>query len=361
MALDLGKYSEDELNAILNEFKIASQEYSFQSLTAGYINDTFLVFYEEKPLFILQRVNHNVFENIEGLMANINSAFKHLKAKDYTQIKLIPAASGKAYVSHTSGYWRVMTYIDNSTTHDTTTEPEIAFEAGRIIGKFHTLLANEPLTQYVDTIPKFHDLELRKMQFLAALARASDEKKEIADSAISFSHEMLVTLATMNNGTLPQRVCHNDTKLNNILFSKETQKALCLIDLDTLMKGHFYFDFGDAIRTIVNTAAEDEQNHKKITFEKQLFEAFIDGLESNGRLLNKDEIQALPYGVILMPFLHGIRALTDYLNNNIYYKVAYENQNLDRCLSLFDFTKKALINLDYMESVLSKKLQSADN
>jgi Ser/Thr protein kinase RdoA (MazF antagonist) len=357
MAIVLGNYSEDELNTILKEFKIAPKKYSFESLTAGYINDTFLVYSEEKPLFILQRVNQNVFQNIEGLMMNIYRAFKNLKAKDYSQIKLQPALSGKAYLSHKTGYWRVMTYIVNSTTHDTTTKPEIAFEAGRIISKFHILLAPEKVTNYVDTIPKFHDLELRKMQFLAALARASEEKKKIAKSAILFSEEMLIKLAVMNDAELPLRVCHNDTKLNNILFSKETQKALCLIDLDTLMTGHFHYDFGDATRTIVNSAAEDEQNHDKITFEKHLFEAFVDGLASNGSFLNKKEIQALAYGAILMPFLHGIRALTDYLNNNIYYKVAYENQNLDRCMSLFDFTKKALANTDYMNSVLSDKLK----
>jgi len=358
MAIDLEKYSEKELCAILSKFKIVEKEYSFQPLTAGYINDTFLVFDEEKPLFILQRVNHKVFENIEGLMLNIDKAFKHLKADDYTQIKLIPSVSGKAYVSHTSGYWRVMTYIADSTTYDITSEPKIAFEAGRIIGKFHTLLENQPLGPYTDTIPKFHNLEFRKMQFLAAVARASDEKKEIASKAISFSRTMLETLEAMKKEQLPQRVCHNDTKLNNILFSKATQKALCLIDLDTLMIGHFHFDFGDAIRTVANTAPEDEQDHSKINFEKNLFESFVDGLASIRPFLKKEEIHALAYGVILMPFLHGIRALTDYLNNNVYYKVAYENQNLDRCLSLFDFTKKAFENNGYMTAVLSKKLTS---
>ncbi|MFS4493231.1 phosphotransferase enzyme family protein [Maribacter sp. 2308TA10-17] len=359
MAIELGNYSEDKLKTILKEFKVAQKEYSFKSLTAGYINDTFLVFSEEKPLFILQRINHNIFENIEGLMMNINSALKYLKGEEYEQIKLIPALSGKAYASHKSGYWRVMTYITNSTTYDNTAEGEIAFEAGRIIGRFHTLLAHEPIALYTDTIPKFHDLELRKMQFLAALARASDKKKEIAKKAILFSKDMLVKLTAMHNSNLPQRVCHNDTKLNNILFSKETKKALCLIDLDTLMTGYFHFDFGDAIRTIVNTAPEDEQEHSKITFDKNLFEAFLDGLASNDSFLTPEEIKALPYGVLLMPFLHGIRALTDYLNGNIYYKVAYENQNLDRCLSLFDFTEKAFSNIDYMRTVLSEKLKSS--
>ena len=358
MAIDIRKYTEDDLKIILNEFKVTSQEYCFKVLTAGYINDTFLVSANDKPLFILQRVNHNVFENIEGLMTNINRAFKSLKAKDYTQIKLIPAVSGKTYISHTSGYWRVMTYIESSTTNDTTTEPKIAFEAGRIIGKFHTLLANEQPVKYVDTIPKFHNLELRKMQFLAALARSSDEKKEVAKSAIIFSKDMFIKLEEMRETLLPQRVCHNDTKLNNILFSNETQKALCLIDLDTLMAGHFHFDFGDAVRTIVNTAPEDEQNHDKITFEKHLFEAFIDGLANNGFFLSKEEVESLPYGVLLMPFLHGIRALTDYLKGNIYYKVAYENQNLDRCNSLFNFTQKALKEVDFMKKTTNRLIQN---
>ena len=357
MVIDLKKYSREELNVILNEFKIVSKEYSFQSLTSGYINDTFLVLNQGQPLFILQRVNQNVFENIEGLMMNISHALKRLKSNDYLQIKLVRTLSGKRYFSDRSGYWRVMTYVTDSTTHDTTTEPEIAFEAGRIIGRFHKLLENEPIEQYIDIIPKFHDLELRKMQFLASLARVSEEKKQTASSTISFAKDMFKKLEAVKSGELPQRICHNDTKLNNILFSTETQKALCLIDLDTVMKGHFHYDFGDAVRTLVNTAPEHEQDHEKITFEKYLFEAFVDGLASNGSFLTKEEIQVLTYGAILMPFLHGIRALTDFLNGNIYYKVAYENQNFDRCLNLFNFTKKALNHFDYMNEIISTKLR----
>ena len=359
MAIDLGKFSEKELHAILSEFKITPKEYTFQPLTNGFINDTFLVLTDRTPLFILQRINHQVFENIEGLMLNIDAALKQLKANDYTQIKLIPAVSGKTYFSCNSGYWRIMTYIANSTTYNTTIDSEVAFEAGRIIGKFHALLGKAEPNQYVDTIPKFHNLELRKMQFLAALSRATTEKTKIASAAISFAHDTLVKIEAMENKQLPLRICHNDTKLNNILFSKTSNKALCLIDLDTIMKGHFHYDFGDAIRTIVNTANEDEQDHSKITFEKNLFEAFTNGLAHNGSFLSKEEVEALAYGVILMPFLHGIRALTDYLNDNIYYKVTYENQNLDRCLSLFDFTQKALNELEYIRKTLEHNLTSS--
>jgi Ser/Thr protein kinase RdoA (MazF antagonist) len=356
MAKNLRHYSLKELHEILKEFKVAEQNCIFKPLSAGYINDTFLVLHDEHPSYILQRINHSIFEDIEGLMTNIDRALKDLKAVDYKQIKLIPANSGKTYASLPSGYWRIMTFISDSTTHNTTIAPDIAFEAGRIIGKFHVLLNDAKLNQYVDTIPKFHDLELRKMQFLAAKAKTSKERRGEAENAIAFTLKMLAKLESLAQTDLPVRICHNDTKLNNILFSKSTKKALCLIDLDTIMKGYFYYDVGDAVRTIVNTAPEDEQDHSKITFQKKLFETFIEGIAMHGAFLSKEEIMALPSGVILMPFLHGIRALTDYLNNNIYYKVSYENQNLDRCLSLFDFTEKALENLEYMKKIVESSL-----
>ncbi|NNE77985.1 MAG: aminoglycoside phosphotransferase family protein, partial [Pricia sp.] len=183
-----------------------------------------------------------------------------------------------------------------------------------------------------------------------------DKRRAAAKEAIQFAHEVLAQLESVKLKDLPIRICHNDTKLNNILFSKKTKKALCLIDLDTLMRGYFLYDFGDAVRTIVNTAPEDEREHHKITFITSLFESFVDGIAANEKFLSKAEIETLHWGAVLMPFLHGIRALTDYLNGNIYYKVAYENQNLDRCLSLFDFTAKALNHIDYMKGILGAKL-----
>jgi len=352
-------YSNRDLNAILDHFSVAEMEYTFNPLTDGYINDTFLVFEDGKPLYILQRVNHNVFKNISGIMNNIKHALMYLEAPDYSKITLVETKAGKEYLElqdEGSDFWRIMTYIDESTAHNTTTDPKIAFEAGRIIGQFHLLLENDDTENYVDIIPRFHDLDLRKDQFKEAFKTAAIEKKQIAESAIDFAHEILSVLEKINPSELSVRICHNDTKLNNILFSKETGNALCLIDLDTLMTGRFMFDFGDAVRTIVNTAPEDEKDHTKITFEKKLFEAFVDGLAKNKSMFSQKEIETMPWGAVLMPFLHGIRALTDYLNGNIYYKVAYENQNLDRCLSLFDFTGKALDEMGYMEEVVREKL-----
>lgn len=348
--------NDSELNAVLEQFTVPKAQYTFQPMTNGLINDTFLVSKSGKSLYVLQRINNHVFENVEGLMINIDRAVKHLRSENYVRLTLIAANSGKNYLPINSRHWRVFTYILNSTTHNTTKETKIAFEAGKIIGEFHALLSNSVPTQYAETIYKFHNLEFRKMQFLSAVAKASDEKTAAARNAISFAQEMLKKLEVIPHKELPQRICHNDTKLNNILFSTETHKALCLIDLDTIMTGYFHYDFGDAIRTIVNSASEDEQDYSKITFNKNLFEAFIKGLGTHKGLLNENEIITLPLGAVLMPFLHGIRALTDYLNNNAYYKVTYENQNLDRCISLFNFTQKAYNEIDYMKSVTLQNL-----
>lgn len=345
------------LNTVLGKFKIDQKTYKFKEITQGYINDTYLVLDQSGPLYILQRVNRNVFKDIKGLMGNIANAFSYLIDRDYTPIALLRTQEDTTYFEEEEkGYWRLMTYINNTIAYDNATNANIAQEAGKVVGKFHQLLAKSPLKNYVDTIPQFHDLSLREAQFEASLLSANKGKLEISKSAIVFARATLEKLRVINNSKLPLRVCHNDTKLNNILFSRENNKALCLIDLDTIMKGYFYYDFGDAIRTVANQAIEDEQDHSKITFERHLFEAFVDGLGKNGPFLHQEELDTLAWGAVFMPFIHGLRALTDYLNGNIYYKVSYENQNLDRCLSLFHFTNKALQEIDFMESVIKQKL-----
>lgn len=356
-------YSHNELNFLLENFSIAQRKYSLSPLTHGYINDTFLVKEGDTPVYILQRINHDVFPNVSGIMNNIEKAFSFLKSDDYHNISLVQTISGQSYYSHKkegTTYWRLMTYKDNSLAYNTTENPKIAFGAGKIIGEFHRLLSSAKPESFVDIIVGFHDLTLRKNQFNESLSLGATDRKNTAKTAIAFAKNTLETLKELDHLELPLRICHNDTKLNNILFSKKTDLPLCLIDLDTLMSGFFHFDFGDAIRTIVNTAPEDEQDHGNIVFRRDLFDSFIDGLATNGAFLTQAEIDVLPMGVVLMPFLHGIRALTDYLNGDVYYKVAYKNQNLDRCLSLFDFTQKALEELDFMKDSITGRLKAVD-
>jgi len=346
----------EELNNILKNFKLPFAEYQFSSISNGLINDTYLVEKNEEPLYILQRINTNVFSNVKSLIHNIDLILPLLHGSDYKEIVLAKTESGKSfYKTNTDEIWRLMTFIKDSQVFNTTTNPDIAYESGKIIGLFHEKTKGFNVELLEDTLPKFHNLNYRYDQFKTAFVNAKTNNIQTAQKAIDFVNNNISKLLEINFKDLPVKVCHNDTKLNNILFSQEN-KALCLIDLDTIMQGAFLYDFGDAVRTIVNAAPEDETSLERINFDINLFDAFVKGLKKHKNILNKKEIELLSLGPVLMPFLHGIRALTDYLENNRYYKVSYETQNLDRCISLFTFSQLALNNQDYMKKIIEDQL-----
>ncbi len=343
------------LKFILETFKIDVTKTSFQPISQGYINDTYLVSQNDQPKYILQRINSKIFKDVHGLHNNIENALKNLTADNYQSIVLSTTKNNKTYFTQNDSFWRVLNFIKDSTAYNFTSNSTIAFEAGRIIGRFHTLLQNETIDDYIDTVPNLNYLPFRITEFEDALKTAPKDLKITAEADIRFANKHFLKFKAFYDADLPHRICHNDTKLNNILFSKTTHNGLCLIDLDTIMKGYFHYDFGDAVRTVVSEANEDEKDLIKISFNTYLFESFIDGINSNGAFLNKQEIEYLPLACALMPFMHGLRALTDYLNGNVYYSVSYKNQNLDRCRSLFHFAKLTLQKQDIITSIIKNK------
>lgn len=346
-----------DLQKLLAIFSVEQGKYQFNKIDQGFINDTYLVLEKGQPLYILQRINKEVFTDVPCVMGNITKALSYLTDKEYSLVVLVPTKNGNSFCQfNNKEYWRLMEYIPNSHAHDSAKNTEIANEAGKILGKFHSLLQHASPEHFVDTIPQFHDLHVRNVQFQEALENASQERRSKANLAIPFVSETMPLLFELSNLRLPERICHNDTKLNNILFSKKTNQALCFIDLDTIMTGYFYYDLGDLVRTVANTAKEDEKELHKITLDKRLFESFLDGLATSSAFLTAEELKSLPLGIVFMPFIHGLRALTDYLNNDKYYKVSYAEQNLDRSLSLFDFSKKALSEVDYIQDMVIEKL-----
>ena len=345
----------DLIQNILSRFYIEDGELSFRPITHGYINNTFLVYLNTIPKYVLQQVNQKVFKNVEHIQENIQNVLSALKGTNYTEIEFVNSDQNKSFVIQNGQYWRLMNYIDKSQVYDTTQDPEIALEAGKIIGKFHVLVQNENLDNYHEIIPDFHSIRLREEQFNTALNSATKPLINKAQDQIEYALSIIEEFEPFYQRNLPIRLCHNDTKLNNILFDSD-KKALCLIDLDTIMKGYFHYDFGDAVRTIVNHANEDENDISKVTFDVNLFKRFVQGISASQLRLTPQEIDLLPLSAALMPFLHGIRALTDHLNGNIYYKVTYPNQNIDRCKALFQFTKLALNNkLDMKNCVAALK------
>ena len=348
----------ETLNVIVSQFNIDISNITFKTITQGYINDTYLVESNTSSKFILQRINSNVFKNITGLHKNMEIALTKLKAVDYAELQLIPTNNYKTYHLHKDDYWRLLPFIPNSIAYNITSNSKIAFEAGRVVGKFHLLLKNEDLTNYAEPLPNLNYLPFRIIEFKNALKNSTKERLQKAKLEIDSSIDHLQDFDVFYNASLPERICHNDTKLNNLLFNKNND-GLCLIDLDTIMKGYFHYDFGDLVRTVVSEANEDEKNLSKINFNTQLFQALIEGIFSNGPLLSKQEVTYLPLSCILMPFMHGLRALTDYLNGNIYYKVNYPEQNLDRCKSLFQFASLARKKQLVIKEIINDKLKKA--
>jgi len=238
----------ENLKILLKEFQIPEKEYSFETISNGLINDTYLVKDGSEPTYIFQRINIKVFTNYESLIKNLNLVLPLLKSDTYSEVVLCKTNDNKSfYQSEKSEIWRLMTFIRESIVYNTTENPKIAFEAGRVIAQFHKLTEDFDADRLEDTLPRFHDINLRYDQFKNALKNADKDKIETAAKAIIFVKENISFLTDIDHSKLPSRVCHNDTKLNNILFSKE-DKALCLIDLDTIMKGVFIYDFGDAIK-----------------------------------------------------------------------------------------------------------------
>lgn len=339
---------------ILGYFLANVGDYDLSPLKQGFINNTFLVRAGGHTRFILQEINTSVFPQVEALMGNMQTALSYLDAPDYQAIKLMATLKGKTYLdAGDSGCWRLMEFISGSLTYNTTQSTEIAREAGRIIMCFHRLLGRAPVNQFVDVIPGFHDLDSRLAQYHKALSEAQVPRLKLAHKAIGMMEELTREPLLPKLKNLPLRVCHNDTKLNNILFSQD-KKALCLIDLDTLMKGHFLYDFGDAVRTIVNSAPEDERVLRNIEFSRPLFVAFVEGMATEPGLLTEAELHQLAHGAVYMPLLHGVRALTDYLQGDLYYQTSYEGQNLDRSMSLLTFAQRAREEIPFMELELRR-------
>ena len=333
---------------IVGHFQIEGTVVKVEPLGNGLINDTYKVTTAEadKPDYVLQRINHAIFQDVDLLQHNIEVVTAHIRQKleesgttdiDRKVLRFIPTASGKTYYFDGTSYWRLMVFIPRAQTFETV-NAAYSYDAGKAFGHFQAMLADLP-EQLGETIPNFHNMEFRLQQLHEAVeADAAGRVKEMQpylDEIERRAAYMCQAEQLYREGRLPKRICHCDTKVNNMMFD-ENGEVLCVIDLDTVMPSFIFSDYGDFLRTAANTAAEDEPDLSKIGFNTEIYEAFSSGyLESASTFLTPLEKDLLPYAVALFPYMQCVRFLADYLNGDTYYKIQYPEHNLVRTRAQF--------------------------
>ena len=333
---------------IVSHFEIQGTISDIKPLGAGLINDTYKVTTAETdaPDYVLQRINHAIFQNVEMLQNNIASVTNHIRRKlteqgetdiDRKVLTFVKADGGKTYWHDGENYWRIMVFIPRAKTYETV-NPEYSYYAGVAFGDFQAKLADIPET-LGETIPDFHNMEFRLKQLRDAVAaNAAGRLAEVQyyiDEIEKRADEMCKAERMYREGKLPKRVCHCDTKVNNMMFD-EDGKVLCVIDLDTVMPSFIFSDYGDFLRTGANTGDEDDKDLNRVNFNMEIFKAFTKGyLEGARSFLTPIEIENLPYAAALFPYMQCVRFLADYINGDTYYKIKYPEHNLVRTKAQF--------------------------
>lgn len=335
-------------------------------LNGGHINDTFLV--EDGGQFVLQRINHYVFPSPRDIMENIAGVTAFLREKirdrggdpDRETLSLRSTQAGEPlFVDRDGNFWRCMAYVAGAQSFESAESAAMLREAGRAFGEFQSLLSGYPAQTLHETIADFHNTPVRCQQLWQAAQedRAGRLSQVEAELAFAKAREGGASLLMdlLGQGRLPLRVTHNDTKISNVLFDRETGRALCVIDLDTVMPGLCAFDFGDSIRAGATTAAEDEADLSKVHFDLERFAAYTEGfLSAAGKALTPTELATLPDGALLMTFEVGIRFLADYLNGDVYFRTAYPEHNLVRARNQFKLVEEMEQKRPGMDALIQK-------
>lgn len=348
-----------KLLEIVSRFDCVGSVSEIAPVGNGWINDTYRVRTEgdAAPDYILQRINHNVFRDVELMQRNIQRITDHIRGKliaagetdiDRRVLRLIPTREGALYYFDGTDYWRMMLYIGRSKTYEQMT-PRLACLTGEAFGRFQSMLSDLPDGALGESIPDFHNIEFRLRQFREAIAADSAgrlaEVRELVGELLRREAAMCLGQELYRAGKLSKRSTHCDTKVNNLLFDEDDQ-PLCVIDLDTTMPGFVFSDFGDFIRTGANTGAEDDPDLDNVNVDMDIFRAFATGYISTAKeFLTPVELETLPFGAKMLTYMQTVRFLTDYLNGDTYYKIKFPQHNLQRSRAQF----KLLLSIEQHE------------
>ena len=352
----------ENLFEVLRAFRLDAKPVSCEPYGCGHINVTYLAVMESGRRYILQKINNNTFRDVAGLMENITAVTEFLRTKTddpRSVLTLVKTHDGASYLHAQDAYWRVYDFVEDSICLQLPETDEDFYQSAVGFGTFQQLLTDFPAAKLHETIPNFHNTPDRYRALLETLERdpmhrAAQVQPEI-EFALARQAEMSVIQNALTAGELPLRVTHNDTKLNNVLLDAKTRKALCVIDLDTVMPGSSLYDFGDSIRFGAATAAEDEKNLSKMEMSLDRFRVFTRGYVRACPGLTAKELELLPMGAKTMTMECGVRFLTDYLDGDHYFAVHRNGQNLDRARTQFKLVADMEKKWDEMQKIVAEE------
>ncbi|MFO7934674.1 MAG: aminoglycoside phosphotransferase family protein [Bacteroidales bacterium] len=341
---------------------------------SGHINDSYRMVNKsgDHPDYLLQKINHYVFRDVELLMKNISLVTGHIYAIQRERgipdlrrrsLTIIPTREGASYLKVADpeeSYWRVFNFIGGHEVFEKAPDTEIAREGARMFGDFTNMLSGLEASELGDTIPRFHDLKWRISNLKKSIEENVAGRLKFVEEEVRYLESRIPLMSTVQElgeqGAIPLRVTHNDTKISNVLFDKN-QKGLCVIDLDTVMPGYVHFDFGDGIRTFTNTGEEDDRNLDGIHMDLDMYRAFAAGfLESTREILTPAELDSLVYAGVLFPYEQTVRFLTDYLSGDTYYKTGYPEHNLVRTRAQLKLTRDGESKLEKCRAIIREMI-----
>ncbi len=361
----------NQLLKVAESFLVNGNVTKIERIKKGYINHTYKVETLSKNnnvhKYILQRINTNVFPDVDALMSNYQLTTTHLREtlnmpgqheKGNVQL-LRKTRDNKLYLENSSGVWRMMTYFDDVYSIDIPDDADAFYYAGVSFGNFIKAMSSVDASQIKEVIPNFHNTRSRYHDLEAAISLDPRKRVKNITDEIEFvrSRTQLFGKITdaLESGVIPTRICHNDCNLNNILFDKITHLPVAIIDLDTVMPSTPLYDFGDSMRSGTNTAMDDEKDLSKVSCDLKLYESYARGyIESCGDVLTREELELLPYASLVITAEDGIRFLMDHINGDTYYHTDYPGQNLDRAHTQFKLLQDMEIKLNDIKLILQK-------
>jgi len=360
-------YRQQHLQAISQQFQIYGQILHAEPCKIGHINETYTATYDQGGIsvrYIHQKINRAVFQDPAAVMDNVVRVTSHLRKKLETTgarqitrraLTVVPTRDGKSYYCDGNGdFWRTYVFVERVQSFESVQSPAQAYEAGRAFGEFQALLADLPGERLHETIPHFHDTRMRFAALKQAIQEDSHDRAQFARPEIEFALAQEPWIGTLLDaharGDLPERITHNDTKFNNVMLDWETGRAVCVVDLDTVMPGLVHYDFGDMVRTTTSPTLEDETDLSKVQMQMPMFKELARGyIDATRAFLTPTEKQYLAFSGRLITFTIGIRFLTDYLMGDTYFRVHRPHHNLDRCRTQFKLVRSIMEQEEEMQ------------